>query len=411
MTRPVGIMLSALVFAFAMSHAFRTVTPIMAEQLQSELGTSPSALGLFAGAFHLAFAAAQPVIGVALDRWGPRRTVLVAFALSVLGSLVAAAAPGTAVLIAGQVLIGIGCAPALLAAMVFTTRRYRQDDFARISGLIFGFGSLGMLITSTPLALVVEHVSWRAAFLVLGVLSAATWMAVFLLVDEEPVDASQNAESLSDALSGLGSMLFYRHSAGILCLAAITYAGIMALRGLWLGPLLTERHGLSVVEVGNVAFAATLVGVFSPIVFGYLDRGARRRRFMIIGCSLALAVSFAAISVGTPALADVALTIGTLFMSGFITLQYADLRAAYPPEQIGRALSMYTMAMFAGVAAMQWLTSVAASWGASNAIEPVAAAMITVAGLLVAGAIAFRVLPWPPGLRLSPEPKEPQSPL
>lgn len=388
-------MLSALVLIFAMSHAFRTVAAIMAEQLQDgDLELSKGALGIFAGSFHLAFAMVQPVVGVSLDRWGPRRTILPAFALALVGSVVSATAPHFAILIMGQVLIGIGCAPALLAAMVFITRRYPADDFARVSGLVLGLGGLGTLITATPLAWVIDYASWRTAFGVLGVVSLLCWLAVFVLVDDDEPMRAEEVESLSDTIRQMGAMVRYRHSIGILCLAGITYASFLALRGLWLGPLLTQRHDFSTVAVGNVALVVSLISVLGPIAFGYLDPGGGRRRGVIAGFTVLFAAMFAILGIGGSAGVDVALMIAIGAVSGYIMLQYADLRTAFPPEQVGRALSMFTMAMFSGVAAMQWLTSVVAS----DRADPAGVAMFFIAALLAGGATIFWFAPWPPTL-------------
>jgi MFS family permease len=163
----VWLMLTALGTMFALSHAFRTVATIMAAPLRADLDASPQDLGLVAGAFHLSFGALQVPVGVALDRYGPRRTVAVTFVAVVLGAVVSALAPTVAVLVAGQLVIGAGCAPALLAAMVFIAQRYPPERFARLSGWVLAFGGLGMMLTGTPLAWVVGAWSWRAGFLVL----------------------------------------------------------------------------------------------------------------------------------------------------------------------------------------------------------------------------------------------------
>ena len=43
--------------------------------------------------------------------------------------------------------------------------------------------------------------------------------------------------------------------------------------------------------------------------------------------------------------------------AGLGTLQYADVRSAYPPHMTGRAMAVFTMAMFLGVAAIIYLWS------------------------------------------------------
>ena len=133
----VGVMLAALTMIFVLSHAFRTTIAIATDPLASDLGATAGALGVIAGAFHLAFAVAQPVVGVSLDRYGPKRTVVVAFILTMVGNVVSASATNSNILIVGQWLIGFGCAPALLAAMVFISQRFAPERLASFSGTVF----------------------------------------------------------------------------------------------------------------------------------------------------------------------------------------------------------------------------------------------------------------------------------
>lgn len=139
--KSVPLMLAALVFVFVLSHAFRTVTGIAAEPLAADFNASAQALGAIAGSFHLAFALAQPAVGISLDRYGPGTTVLVAFVIALLGGVVSATAHRVDMLILGQSLLGIGCAPALLAAMVLVSRRYPPEKFASLSGIILAMGA------------------------------------------------------------------------------------------------------------------------------------------------------------------------------------------------------------------------------------------------------------------------------
>jgi hypothetical protein len=68
------------------------------------------------------------MIGVALDVLGPRRTVTTAFLFAVLGAVVSAAAPNLPVLIAGQPLIGAGCAPGFRQSYSAETRVVMQEQ-------------------------------------------------------------------------------------------------------------------------------------------------------------------------------------------------------------------------------------------------------------------------------------------
>ncbi|MDM0013967.1 MFS transporter [Variovorax sp. J22P168] len=388
-------MVLALCTAFAMSQAFRTVGAVMASQLQAEFALSAQALGVFSGAFHFAFGAMQLFMGIGIDLHGVRRTVLVAFPLAIAGALLSAATGNYMVLVLGQVLIGVGCAPAFLVCTVFIARHFPAARFASVSGLVLGIGGLGMLLTGTPLAWLVQERSWRAGFVVLAAASALAWLVIWRWVREPGRPAGQPRESVAAALRQFGALLALPHTLGIMVLGAVTYAAFISLRGLWLGPLLIDRHGFSLVQSGNVALIVSLISLVGPPLFGRLDRDGPVRRRRIIGCSLLYAALFAAIAVFTEAWVDVAGMVLIGLLAGFIVWQYADVRTAYPVALTGRAMAVFTMAMFLGVALMQWVTGVAASVGVAHGVEAYRAVLATIAALLVAATLAFAWLPGP----------------
>lgn len=393
-------MLLALVSGFALSQAFRTITAIMATGLQAEFGLSAQALGVFAGTFAFAFGTMQLFMGIAIDFWGIRRTLLVAFPMAIAGAALSAVATGYTMLLAGQVLIGVGCAPAFLVCTVFIARYFAPSRFAAVSGAAMGVGGLGMLFTGTPLAWLVEQSSWRWGFGVLAGLAALAWALIFWKVREPRAAHADTAthatpESLGQTVRGFGALFLLPHTVGILLLALMTYASMLSLRGLWLGPLLIDRHGYTLVASGHVATAMSLVSLFSPAFFGRMDPGPGTRRRWLIGFTVLMAALFAAMGVWQLAWLDVAGPLAVGVLSGYMVLQYADVRSSYPAAMTGRAMSVFTMALFLGVALMQWITGVAASTAKAQGAEPYAAVMFTIAGMLALGAAAFRWLPAP----------------
>lgn len=145
-----------------------------------------------------------------------------------------------------------------------------------------------------------------------------------------------------------------------------------------------------------MALALSVVALLGPMLFGRIDPGPARRRRWILGCTLLTAVLFASMAVLHSAWLDVACMLLVGLLSGFIVLQYADVRAAYPASLTGRAMAVFTMAMFLGVAAMQWFTGLVASLAkAQGAGDPFVAVMASIAALLVLAALGFRLLPQP----------------
>jgi len=392
------LMLLALASAFMLSQAFRTVAAIMGPPLAQELGLSKERLGLWSATFHFAFGLMQLLFGVSLDLWGVRRTVLAAFPVAVLGALVSALAPGYTVLLIGQAMIGAGCAPAFLVCTVFIARHFSADRFTATSGMVMSLSGLGVLLTATPLAALIGATSWRWSYAALALLGVLAWVAIFARVHEDALPAARGAaapprQSAWQALAGLLQLFKLPQTAGMVAYAAVAYAGFITLRGLWLGPVLIERHGLTLLQSGNVALLMTLGNIVSPALFGRISpSGPHRARWMLTFALLAAAL-LVSMAVARSLWLDVALPVVYGAISGYGIMQYGYVHEAYPAEMRGRALALLTMAMFLGVSLMQWVSGMAAGAAHALGLEPTTAALATMGLMLAAGGIAFALLP------------------
>ena len=385
--------LVCLLTGFALSQAFRTVTSIIADGLRTDFGLSAQSLGSFAGLFALSFGVAQLLMGIGMDIYGLRRTVLLAFPLSIAGAALSALAPSYSWLMLGQLLIGVGCSPAFLASTMFIARHFPADKFAYLSGIGLGLGGLGLLFTGTPMAWLVQHLGWRAGFVLLAVLSVLSWLLIFFKVHEPelPGDALPKP-GFMQALQGFGSLLLLPHTWGIVLLGMVSYASFLTVRGLWLSPMLMDRYQFSLVTTGNVALACSVISLFVPSMFGRLDPGPARRRQRIARFALLMAGIFVALALVHQSVGSVVLLMAMSVLSGYGTLIYADVRSSYPPATTGRALSIFTMAMFLGAALMQWLSGLVAGVAERHNADIYQAVMLMIAAMLGGGVLAYRVI-------------------
>ena len=60
-------------FGYYLSYLLRTVNAVISPVLTAELNLSAAHLGLLSSTYFLSFALAQLPLGIALDRYGPRR--------------------------------------------------------------------------------------------------------------------------------------------------------------------------------------------------------------------------------------------------------------------------------------------------------------------------------------------------
>jgi predicted MFS family arabinose efflux permease len=385
--------LAALSTAFALSNALRTLPAITAHGIEVDLNVSAEQIGYFAGIYHLAFGLMQLPFGVALDRLSIRLVVALPLAVAALGAALCASASRYDVLLAAQFLIGAGCAPALMATFVFLARTYPPRRFAPLSGIVFAIGGLGMIVTGTPIAFLVERWSWRAGFLVLGAATILCALACWFLIRTGEQRHRRSNETLSEAMHGVWRVLRFRQTLGLLAIGLVTYPTVITLRGLWITPLFARRHGLDLVAIGNVILAMSLAMIVAPTLYGFIDPGTRKRPRVIIAAAFASAVCPAALALGGSTSFDIAWAVAFGAFCSFQGLQYAQVRDTYPDELSGRALSTLNMAAFLGVAMMQGCAGVIAEWAERHAHDPVVAVCAFLACALAAGGSAYALLP------------------
>ena len=149
---------------FVLSQFFRASNAVIAKTLSAGFGLSPEALGLLTGMFFLSFGAAQIPVGMLFDRFGARRTAPVVLTAAIAGSILYGLADGEAMLIAGRLLLGIGCSVVLMGSLFLFGQWAPAASFSTWMGRMIAIGGAGGLLSTTPLAAIAETLGWRTAF-------------------------------------------------------------------------------------------------------------------------------------------------------------------------------------------------------------------------------------------------------
>ena len=386
----------ALTLGHVFSNAVRTLPAMAADVLSRDLGLTPEALAALTGAFPAAFALAMVPVGVGLDRWGVRRTALVLLAIGGFGCVLAALAGGPAGMLVAQCVLGIGCAGALMCPMTYAARAMDGHRFALWSGIIQAFGNCGMLLSASPLALLVEAQGWRAGFWASGGLALLAFVAVAATV-RQPPPARQGHRSLWQDTREILAIAASPRLRALMVIAFASFAVVLGVRGLWGGPWLMEAKGLTRVQAGNVLLLVAMALVAGPALAGVVQRWVGRPVALLAGSHLLVAgLVFLLVGGGPggwlsaalglpvlPAAFDATVMVGFGLVISFQILVFAQVRAAVPPDQTGRALSANNIAFFGGAAVLQAVSGLAAGWGG------VGAALSTFAVALVVCSLGF----------------------
>ncbi len=395
----VAVAVLALTLGHVFSNAVRTLPAVAADVLAAGLGLSAEGLAAVTGAFSASFALAMVPTGVALDRWGVRRTALALLAINLVGAALAALAGGPGGMLLAQVVLGVGCSGMLMCPVTFAARALPAARFALWSGVIQAVGNTGMLLSASPLAVLVEWRGWRAGFWAAAAIAALALAAVALLVRESPPPRRGAHHTLWQDAREVVALALSPALRPLMVFVFASVAVVLGVRGLWGGPWLMEAKGLGRVEAGNLLLLCTAALTVGPALAGVADRLLGHRAALLAGSHALVALlvllmvaggpgGFLSSLLGLPALPpgfDAALL--TLFglVISFQVLVFPITRAAVPPEQTGRALSAVNMSFFGGAAVLQAVSGAAASLGgiAAALCSFAAALLLCTAGFLL----------------------------
>lgn len=344
------------VLGYFLSFAFRTVNAVISGDLVRELGVDATELGLLTATYFIAFAACQPVVGIMLDRYGPRRVDSLLLLVAAGGSTVFAVGSSLADLAIGRAFIGAGVSAALMASITAIGQWWPRERLPLMNGIFVACGALGAVFSTTPVRGLLTLTDWRGVFWGLAATTAAAAVLLWLVAPDRERAAGPRA-SLGELLAGLGllyrSATFWRLAPAVGLIQGV----FMAYISLWAGPWLRDVDGLSPPEVAGHLQWAALAMVAGYAGFGMIAEAARRA-FGVRPLTVA-AVGMAAALLSQLALAsriDVppALTWSVYaFMAGAPFMGYAILAQRVPLELAGRANTALNLKLFVSSFAVQ----------------------------------------------------------
>lgn len=346
-----SIGLICLVAAYVLSQFYRAFLAVLAPVLQTDIGAGPEDLALASGIWFLTFALMQIPVGAALDSIGPRRTAVTLFALGGAGGAVLfALAQSPLHLTLAMGLIGIGCSPVLMAAYYIFARSFSPAAFATLAAAIIGFGSLGNIAGSAPLAWAVDQFGWRQTMGGLGAVTLVMAGALWATLQDPPRMPKQPGSVLD--------VLRLRPLWPIFAMMFVCYAPAAGLRALWAGPYAADTYNANAAGIGQMTLVMGLAMVAGNFAYGPLDRWLGTRKWVIFGGNLGVVLGCLGLAVWPgmglwPATLAFAL-IG--FCGASFGIVIAHGRAFVPPHLIGRGVTLLNLFGIAGAGIAQLLT-------------------------------------------------------
>lgn len=282
------------VLAYVLAVVQRSSLGVSGVDAQDRFAVSAAVLSTLAVVQIAVYAGLQIPVGIALDRIGPRRLVLLGALLLVLGQAVVAVSPTIGPAVVGRVLVGAGDAMTFISVIRLLPMWFSGRILPQISQWTGNLGQVGQIASAFPFALLLHSAGWTVAFGVAAAASAVGLVLAFVFVRNGPVPVRTDTiplphtwsaafRTFGHALRRPGTQLgFWSHyvtqSSGTVF--SLLW-GVPMLRGL--GYSSTEAAGFLTVIVAVGFVAGPLLGVLCA-------RYPLRRSNLVLGVVVLLGV-------------------------------------------------------------------------------------------------------------------------
>ena len=165
------------------------LSPILAD-VALGLGTTPVAVSRALAAYGGATALSAFLLAPRIDRVGPRRALTAGMAALTAATLLSAAATHWVMLVLAQIVAGIGAGVVLPSIYALATTIAPKGSESAVLGRVLTGWSVSLVVGVPASALIADLAGWRASFLALAVLAAASLMGTVRLPAGRPATAA-----------------------------------------------------------------------------------------------------------------------------------------------------------------------------------------------------------------------------
>jgi MFS family permease len=361
----------ASIFALRMLGLFLVLPVFALEARRYPGGEDPVWLGLAMGIYGLTQGLLQLPFGMASDRFGRKRVIVLGLVIFALGSFWAAAATDLMGLLVGRSLQGAGAVSAAVTALLadLTRDEVRTKSMAMVGGSIGLMFALSLVLSP----LLTGWIGLSGLFWLTGVLALLGGCVVIWSVPPAPEPVTGDGRGrLRDVLAHADLM---RLNVGVFVLHAVQLA-------MWVSvPALLVQAGLQTPQHWRVYLPAVALSfVFLGLVFAAERRGHLKKVFLVSIVLVALVeVGLLVQSAGTTSLSALALLL-FVFFCGFNALEATQpsLASRIAPQGMrGTAMGVYntlqSLGFFVGGLGGGWLVK---SWGSPMLFLCCAGAML-----------------------------------
>jgi sugar phosphate permease len=343
--------LGALFYCY--EYFLRISPSVMTRELMSAYQLTGAQVGNLSAFYYHAYVPMQILVGLLMDRYGPRRLLTLACLFCAVGTYLFAGNFGLGVAEFGRFLVGFGSAFAFVGALKLATIWLPPNRFALVSGIILCLGMLGAMMGDVLLRKMVDACGWQSTIYVAAGAGVLLSLVIFSMVrDSSPASENHHIHVISfrNVLRGLrlalkNPQIWFNAFVGFLL-----YVSLSAFAELWGIPYLEQAHHLA---KDDAAYANSMIflgwAIGGPFWGWFSD--TIRRRVLPMRIASILAVALVCVLLYVPGLSLVSIY-ALLLIFGLLSsvqiLIFAICHEASQMKVAGTVIALTNMVVMVG---------------------------------------------------------------
>lgn len=329
---------------------------------------SAAQLSAFTVVQLLVYAAMQVPVGMLLDRFGPRRMLLIGVATMTVAQLAFAVVPSYPWAVAARVLVGAGDAMVFISVLRLVATWFPPARIPLVTQVTGVTGQLGSVFAALPMTVALRELGWTGAYVSAAAVGVALGIVLLVVVRDTPRARVAPGPAMVPAqvLAGLRAAWAEPGTRLGLWTHFTTQFSGTTLGLLWGYPFLVQGEGLSPTAAGTLLtllIVSTMLA--SPVIAWVVSRRPFSRSTLVLWVVAAIVAAWTVVlawpgRVPMPLLVLLVLVVGVGGPTSMVGFDFA--RTFNPPERLGSATGIVNVGGWVASLVLMLLIGLVLDW-------------------------------------------------
>lgn len=281
---------------YCFAYLLRVYPNIMEHQLLIHFHTTSFGYSLLTDFYYFAYAPMQIPVGVTVDKFGPRKSLLTSCVIALFGVALFALADNMTVALIGRFLVGLGAAFAYVTALKLATLWLPKKYFATATGFVTGLGMLAAGFTEIGFTNILEQHGYVTALYMPLFIGIGLFLLILFSVKDKPKTTKTDDESTVITFERLWryvKLLMSNKQMWLIgTLGALLYMPSSVFLDAWAIPYLQAADKFTLMQAADGASLMLIGWIISSFLAGIIsDLVGSRKIPLIIACVGATIIS------------------------------------------------------------------------------------------------------------------------